>query len=250
MDNMNNKVLATVEGREITEQDIDQLLQSLGPQQAMQFNSEEGKERLLEELINQELFYLDAKDKNMDEEAEFKFELERAKSSLLKQYAMRSLLSDATATEEEITEYYNQNKESFKEEPQAKASHILVDNEEEAQKALNEINDGMSFEEAAKKHSTCPSKEKGGDLGYFTRGRMVPEFEEAAFNMEVGQTSEPVKTQFGYHIIKLEDKKESRELVLDEVRDQINQQLIGMKQNKLYLDKTNELKEKYNIDKK
>lgn len=250
MDNMNNKVLATVEGREITELDIEQLLQSLGPQQAMQFNSEEGKQRLLEELINQELFYLDAKDKKMDEEAEFQFELERAKSSLLKQYAMRSLLSDATATEEEITEYYNQNKETFKEGPQAKASHILVESKEEAEKVLNEINDGMSFEEAAKKYSTCPSKEKGGDLGYFTKGRMVPEFEEAAFNMEVGKISEPVKTQFGYHIIKLEDKKESRELVLDEVRDQINQQLIGMKQNKLYLDKTNELREKYDIDKK
>ncbi|WP_130807559.1 peptidylprolyl isomerase [Senegalia massiliensis] len=247
---MDNKVLATVEGREITEQDIQQLLQSLGPQQAMQFNSEEGKKRLLEELINQELFYLDAKDKNMDEEAEFKLEMERAKSSLLKQYAMRSLLSGADASEEEVTEYYNENKESFKEGQQAKAKHILVESKEEAEKALSEIKEGLSFEEAAKKYSTCPSKEKGGDLGYFTKGRMVPEFEEKAFDMEVGEISEPVKTQFGYHIIKLEDKKEEKQLLLDEVRDQIKQQLIGMKQNKIYIDKTNELKNKYSVDKK
>ncbi|MBS4539554.1 peptidylprolyl isomerase [Clostridium sp. D2Q-11] len=247
---MDNKVLAVVEGREITEQDLQQLLQSLGPQQAMQFNSEEGRQRLLEELINQELFYLDAKDKNMDEEAEFKIELERAKASLLKQYAMRALLSDADVTEKEVTEYYNNNKEMFKEGEQASAKHILVDDKEKAEEIKKELNEGLSFEEAAKKYSSCPSKEKGGDLGYFTKGRMVPEFEEAAFNMNVGEISDPVKTQFGYHIIKLEDKKDEKQLVLDEVRDQIKQQLIGMKQNDLYLNKTSELKGKYNIETK
>lgn len=247
---MNNNVLAVVEGREITEQDLQQLLQSLGPQQAMQFNSEEGKERLLEELINQELFYIDAKDKNMDEEAEFKTELEKAKASLLKQYAMRDLLGNADVTEEEVTEYYNNNKEMFKEGEQASAKHILVDDKDKADEIIKEINEGLSFEEAATKYSSCPSKEKGGDLGYFTKGRMVPEFEAAAFDMNVGEISEPVKTQFGYHIIKLEDKKDERELVLDEVKDQIRQQLIGMKQNKLYLDKTSELKDKYNVEKK
>jgi len=109
---------------------------------SLEFNSEEGKQRLLEELINQELFYLDAKDKNMDEESEFKLEMERAKASLLKQYAMRSLLSGADASEEEVTEYYNENKESFKEGQQAKAKHILVESKEEAEKALSEINKG------------------------------------------------------------------------------------------------------------
>ncbi|MBS4536568.1 peptidylprolyl isomerase [Clostridium sp. D2Q-14] len=247
---MENKVLAVVEGREITEQDLQLLLQSLGQQQAMQFNSEEGREKLLEELINQELFYLDAKERKLDEEDEFKAELEKAKDNLLKQYSMRALLNKIDVTDEEVTEYYNSNKDMFKQGEQAQAKHILVDNEEKANKIIKEINDGLSFEEGAKKYSTCPSKEKGGDLGFFTKGRMVPEFEEAAFDMNVGEISEPVKTQFGYHIIKLEDKKDEKQLSLDEVSVQLKQQLIGMKQNKLYLDKTNKLKEKYSVDKK
>lgn len=247
---MDNKILAVVEGREITEQDLQLLLQSLGQQQAMQFNSEEGKERLLEELINQELFYLDAKDRNLDEEAEFKIELEKAKDSLLKQYSMRALLSDADVTEEEVVEYYNSNKDMFKQGDQAKAKHILVDDEEKANEIAKEIKDGLDFEEAAKKYSTCPSKEKGGDLGYFTKGKMVPEFEAVAFNMNVGEISDPVKTQFGYHIIKLEDIKAEKQLLLDEVKEQLKQQLVGMKQNELYLNKTNELKGKYSVDKK
>lgn len=247
---MNNKVLAVVEGREITEQDLQQLLQSLGPQQAMQFNSEEGRQRLLEELINQELFYLDAKDKNMKEEQEFKAELERAKENLLKQYAMRKLLSKAKVSENEIEDYYNDNKEMFKQGEQVKAKHILVDDKEKAEEIIEELNNGLDFEEAAKKYSKCPSKEKGGDLGYFTKGRMVPEFEEAAFDMKEGEISNPIKTQFGYHIIKVEDKKEESQKTLDEVRGQIEQQLVGSKQNKLYLDETSALKEKYNIEKK
>lgn len=81
------------------------------------------------------------------------------------------------------------------------AKHILVSQDYEMQDVLKKLEEGMSFEEAAEKFSSCPSGKRGGDLGPFTRGQMVPEFEEAAFNLEVGSVSEPVKTQFGYHLI-------------------------------------------------
>ena len=81
------------------------------------------------------------------------------------------------------------------------ARHILVDHEHEAQDILKKLGEGESFEELAQKFSKCPSGAQGGDLGSFGRGRMVPSFEEAAFELEVGQTSDPVKTQFGYHLI-------------------------------------------------
>jgi parvulin-like peptidyl-prolyl isomerase len=88
-----------------------------------------------------------------------------------------------------------------------KASHILVDTKEQADLLKTKINNGESFEALAKKYSKCPSGENGGDLGYFERGQMVPEFEDAAFSLPVGKISEPIHTQFGWHIIKVLDKK-------------------------------------------
>lgn len=88
-----------------------------------------------------------------------------------------------------------------------RASHILVEDESKANELKKEIEDGAEFAEVAKKNSKCPSGESGGDLGFFGKGMMVKEFEDAAFSLEVGQVSEPVKTQFGYHLIIVTDKK-------------------------------------------
>lgn len=89
-----------------------------------------------------------------------------------------------------------------------KASHILVKTEAEAKKLKEEIENGKDFAQAAKEVSLCPSGQNGGDLGYFSRGQMVKEFENAAFSMEIGEISNPVKTQFGYHLLYLTDKKD------------------------------------------
>ena len=89
-----------------------------------------------------------------------------------------------------------------------RASHILVKTEEEAKDLLNKIKEGADFAELAQEHSLCPSKRDGGDLRFFGRGMMVKPFEDAAFELEVGQVSEPVETQFGWHLIKLTDKKD------------------------------------------
>ena len=88
-----------------------------------------------------------------------------------------------------------------------KASHILVSSQSEAIRLEKKIKGGKKFEDLAKKHSQCPSGKKGGDLGYFGKGQMVPEFDAAVFSMEVGAVSGPIKTQFGYHLIKLTDMK-------------------------------------------
>lgn len=243
-----SKVLATVNGREITQDIVLRFLNDLGPETAMQFQSPEGMKKVVEELINQEVLYLDAIENDLNEEKEFKMELERLKEGLIKQYAVSKLLSGASVDEEEIKEFYEANKDQFKNPESARASHILVDSEEKAKEVLKEIEEGKSFEEAAKEHSTCPSKEQGGDLGEFTRGKMIPEFEDAAFAMEIDTVSEPVKSQFGYHIIKLVDKKEESQSKFEEVKDQINQQLLAMKQQEIYLDKTNELRENYKVE--
>jgi peptidyl-prolyl cis-trans isomerase C len=90
---------------------------------------------------------------------------------------------------------------------QVRASHILVNSKAEADKLLNRLRAGAKFEHLAKKHSQCPSGRRGGDLGYFGKGQMVKPFEEVAFSIQKGQVSDPVKTQFGYHIIFVTDKK-------------------------------------------
>lgn len=240
-----NKVVAIVKGKEITQQDVLQFLNDLGPQTAMQFQSPEGMKRVVDELVNQEVLYLDAIENGLNEEKEFKEELEKIKINFLKQYAFRKVISDISATEGEILEFYNEHKEQFKKPESVRASHILVDSEDKANEVLKEISEGLDFEEAARKHSLCPSKDRGGDLGEFTKGQMVVEFEEAAFSMEVDTISEPVRSQFGYHIIKLISKNEASISKLDEVKDQITQQIIGKKQQEVYLNRTEELKNKY-----
>lgn len=242
-----NKVLAAVNGKEITQQDVYTFLRGLDPQVATQFQSPEGVRKLINELVNQEVMYLDAVENAFDQEENFKSELERVKVNVLKQYAISKLLSGISATDEEITKYYNDHKEQFQKPESVKASHILVDEIEKAQKIRNEINEGLSFEEAAGKYSTCPSKQAGGDLGEFEKGKMVPEFEEVAFNMEEGKLSEPVKTQFGYHLIKVQYRKAANMRTLEEVKEQVTQRVVALKQQESYLRKTEELKNKYEV---
>lgn len=243
-----NKVLAIVEGKEITEKDVEFLLAGIGPQQAMQFNNEEGRKRLLDELINQEMFYLEAIEKGYDKEEAFKLELQKAKENILKQMAIRELLDNIQVTDEEVKEFYEEHKEQFVSPESVRAQHILVKEEDKAKEILAEIKEGLSFEEAAKKYSECPSKAQGGDLGEFTKGKMVPEFEAAAFELAVGELSDLVKTQFGYHIIKVTDKKEKGTKNFEEVKSQIKNQILAMKQNKEYLDKTNSLRSKFKFE--
>lgn len=111
-----------------------------------------------------------------------------------------------------------------------------------------EIEGGLDFSDAAVKYSSCPSKEAGGSLGSFSKGKMVPEFEEAAFNLEIGQLSEPVKTQFGYHLIMVDSKTEGGTMSFEEVKDGIKQNLLNQKQFEAYNNKVAELKAKYTVE--
>ncbi len=243
-----DRVLAVVNDKEITEGIVLKFLNDMGPQAAMQFQSPEGIKKVVEELVNQELIYFSALDEGLNNDEEFKRELKRHEEGLLKQYAVSKILSDISVSEEELLDYFNNNRIRFIKPESVRASHILVEALEEAEKALEEVKSGLSFADAAKKYSSCPSKEQGGDLGEFTKGQMVPEFEEAAFNMEVGTISEPVKSQFGYHLIQLNEKNDVTSFESEEVKDQLRQQLIGQKQEEIYVNKTNELKDKYKVE--
>lgn len=241
------KVLAVVDGREIREADFMELVQSIG-QNAGQFRSPEGQQQLLQELITQELLYSEALAMKLDEEQEFMDALEHMKSNLLKQYAMRNLLGNITVTPEEVKTYFMAHRDAFKKPEAATASHILVASKEKADEILGEIKAGLDFAEAAKKYSSCPSKEQGGDLGEFTKGRMVPEFETAAFALEVGEISEPVQTQFGFHIIRLDAYSPEEPSKLEDIENQVSDQCVNAKRQEIYLAKREELSKLYSIE--
>lgn len=243
---MEKKVLATVGTKEITNYDIENALKSLDPYQAMHFNSEEGKKQLLEDLVNQELFYMEAKDQELHNDENFKAEMKKVEENMLKQYAINNVLTSVTLTDEEKLAFYEANKSKFNKPETASAKHILVDTEEKATELLNKINAGeVSFEEAAQQHSTCPSKDAGGDLGSFPRGQMVPEFEEAVFSMDKNEVRGPVQTQFGYHLIKLDERQEGGQSEYEEVKNEIEKTLMYQKQSEVYSKKLNDLRAKY-----
>jgi len=245
---MSEKVLAKVNGNEITEADKNNLLRSLGEERAAQFQGPQGDALLIKELVNQELFYFDAIDSNLEESEAFKSEIEKAKTNILKQLNIHNTLKDIKVSEDELKEVYESNKEKYGKAESIGAKHILVKDEEKINEIAEELKGDLTFEEAAKKYSTCPSKERGGDLGTFEKGKMVPAFESVAFNLEIGEVSEPVKTQFGYHIIKTTEKIEPSESSFEEVKDQITQELTIKKQNDVYLTKVENLKENYDVE--
>lgn len=138
--------------------------------------------------------------------------------------------SKVKVTDEEISKYFEENKESFNQAEQVKASHILVEDEAKAKEIKAKLDAGEDFAKLAKENSTDEgTAAKGGDLGYFPKGKMMPEFEAAAFSMKVGEISDPVKTDYGYHIIKVTDKKEAKEAVLADHKEEIKDTLLNQK---------------------
>ena len=243
-----NNVLATVGGMPITEEEVNEFLQGLGPR-GQAYNNPEGKKAILGQLVANKLLLLDARRNLYEAEPAFKAELAKLRDNLLISYAADKAVANATVSDKDAEDYYNQNKERFMKEEGVNASHILVDSEEKALEILAKIKAGeISFEEAAE-NSSCPSKANGGNLGDFGRGQMVPEFDVAVFAMEVGEISDaPVKTQFGYHLIKLNAKNPAEEMPFAEIAPEIKNALLQEKQRAAYESKINQLKILYPVD--
>ncbi|WP_288867657.1 peptidylprolyl isomerase [uncultured Parvimonas sp.] len=237
---MEKNVMAVVNGVEILESDVDRFTELMG-NRALPYKSPEGKKQLCEELVKQELIIQDCYNRKLDESEAFVKEINEIKRSILAKHFLSELFDDIKASDEEIKEYYEENKNLFMSKYSFKAKHILVESEEKANELKNLCENGESFEELAMKHSMCPSKEVGGDLGEFSQGQMVLEFENACIDAEVGKVTEPVKTQFGYHLIKLESKTDPKELSLEEVRDEIEKTIIKAKEQIAYVQKMDAL---------
>ena len=242
-------VLASVNGKAITEEDVTRFIMAMG-RNGQAYNNPQGRAAVLEQLIAQRLFLLDAQRNLYEREQAFKDQLAAVKEQLLMEYAITKCVESVRITEEEVRSYYDSHKEEMTEGETVNASHILVDSEDKANEILASINAGeITFEDAARQHSTCPSSQQGGSLGDFGRGQMVPEFDTACFEMAEGEVRGPVKTQFGYHIIRLNKKNAAEALSYNDVRSQLYEQLTREKQQAAYQSKINQLKIMYPVDK-
>lgn len=184
-------------------------------------------DQVLEELITLELMRQAAKKQGLDKSPEVEIEMKTMRARVLANALLNNLTENVDTSDEKLkSEYDKQIAEANVHE--YNASHILLEDEAKAKEIIIELDGGADFAEAAKKYSTGPSSENGGDLGWFDAGTMVPEFSAAAAELEIGKYSEtPVKTQFGYHIIKLSDKRAKEPQPFDTVKEQVRGMLIN-----------------------
>ncbi len=249
MDNMQDRVLAQVGGRPIMASEVEAALISMG-QRAQSYNNPQGRAMILEQLIANRLFLMDAQKNLYEREPAFKEQLTRVKEEMLTNYAIQKAVEKVRVTDDEAKKFFDENPDQFAGEATFNASHILVDSRELAEELGSKIAAGeISFEDAARAHSTCPSGQNGGELGDFGHGQMVPEFEAACAALEIGAISAPVQTQFGWHLVKLNNKSEAAPLKYEDVKAEIKNALMGQKQQAAYQSKINQLKILFPVDK-
>ena len=214
-----NPVLAKVNGSEIRQSDLALAEEELGPSLA-QMDPATKKDNVLSFLIDMKIVSKAAEDKKIENGEEFKKRLAFTRNRLL----MDSLLATegkAATTDEAMKKVYEDASKQITGEQEVHARHILVETEDEAKAVVEELKKGADFAELAKKKSKDPGASDGGDLGFFTKDQMVPEFSVVAFTLEPGKISDPVKSQFGWHVIKVEEKRNRQAPPFEQVKAQI-----------------------------
>jgi peptidyl-prolyl cis-trans isomerase C len=189
-------------------------------------NSPQARETLINELVIQELLVQQANDMNLSENEQIATQLKIMERNLLAEAAVRKMLEEQGPSASDVETAYETNKNTMDKE--YKASHILVESEEKAQELINELEEGAEFAELAKSNSSDSSAAQGGSLGWFTTNMMVPAFSESVSELEKGNYTEtPVQTQFGWHVIKLDDVRDTEPPTLESMRPEIMQRLQG-----------------------
>jgi len=221
------KPIAVVNGYTITQGQMEATLAKLNPQTRARVASPEGKKDFVDYLVNQVLLEQAALKKGLDKDPEIASELAISQRQLLFTVMMEKEIQNTPVTDEQLKKWYSENLADLMQPETVKARHILVKDEKTAKKVQGLLKKkDAKFEDLAAEYSIEPgAKESGGDLGYFAKGQMVPEFEKVAFAMKAGEISDIVKTQFGFHIIKVEDKKAAGPIPLEQIKEQVSRKL-------------------------
>ena len=234
--------VATVDGIAITYNDVslveDELMAVYG-----QLPEEQRFQTLVGYMVNRILASEAAKKAGLENDADVaKIKAFMERKALQDVYIAKMLME--RVREEDVTAYYDKEIKNGPVEEEVRARHILLDNREAADAVVADLENGADFAALAKERSKGPSGPSGGDLGYFSKQSMVPAFSDAAFNLTAGETSPPVQTQFGWHVIRVEDRRNRPVPPFDQVRDQIYQLLISEAQRNIY----DEMRAKASVD--
>jgi peptidyl-prolyl cis-trans isomerase C len=219
-------VVASINGKPITEADLELASQAFGEQIA-KVPPEDRRRAVLDVLVDLNLMANAATAEGLDKTEGFQRQLALLRAQALRSEFFRTEI-EGKATDEAVKKRYEAEIAKVAPQEEVQASHILVKTEEEAKAIIKELDAGGDFAAIAKEKSQDPGSAKmGGDLGYFTEGKMVPEFEKAAFALDVGKYTEtPVKSQYGYHVIKVTDKRKQPLPTYDQVKDQVKQMVL------------------------
>ena len=234
--------VATVDGIAITYNDVslveDELMSVYG-----QLPEEQRFQTLVGYMVNRILASEAAKKAGLENDADVaKIKAFMDRKALQDVYIAKMLME--RVREEDVTAYYDKEIKNGPVEEEVRARHILLDNREAADAVVADLENGADFAALAKERSKGPSGPSGGDLGYFSKQSMVPAFSDAAFKLVAGETSPPVQTQFGWHVIRVEDRRNRPVPPFDQVRDQIYQLLISEAQRDIY----DEMRAKASVD--
>lgn len=220
------KDVATINGKGLSEDQYKEALAQLGPQADMVKTNPEIRKQFLDHIIESTLLANEAKNQKIDDSDRFASMVDTAKRDILAKLFLEKYIAD-NSTDPKLLEYFEKNKAKFTEK-EVKAAHILFGEKEKAQaeKTLKEVLAKNNFDELMKKYATEKNGSKGGDLNWFKQGRMVPEFEKAAFNTEKGKVyAQLIKTQFGFHIIKVVDVRGGDTVKFEDKKQEVEQEI-------------------------
>ena len=241
---LDKNTVASVNGKNISQKQYEEHLKLLSSQAPQGKQAPINRQAVLNDLINKEILLQEAKKKKLDKDKKVRAQLKKIKNNLMVQALLSRSAAAKPITEKEMKEVYD--KQIGNADPtEYKARHILLKDEARAKELIKQLNDGEDFEETAKKESTGPSGKNGGDLGWFSSAQMVPAFSQATAKLMKGTHSQtPVKTRFGFHIIKLED---SRKRELPKYKD-VKEQIRPVIQNKRLQEYVMKLRSKAKIE--
>ncbi len=231
-----DKVVLKVGDSKITIKEINEKINAMPAQYKEYYNTPEGKKQLIENLKKEFLILETAKKENYGSNKDVVEQLEKVKSQVIVAIFLRDKIDKVVNfSDGDTKKYFNEHKDEFKTKDQVKAKHILVKTEDEAKDIIAKLNKGADFGALATDLSIDPSgKTNKGELGWFSKGQMVKPFESAAFALEKGQyTKAAVQTQYGWHVILVEDKKAAQDLGYDEAKEDIKNFLVQKKQKEI-----------------
>ena len=218
------RVVATINGADITDEDVAVAMEDLGPTLPRELDAAQRASYVLDYLIDTKMVAQKAVADKVADQPDFQRKLAYYRDKALMESVLGTVAKDSS-TDAAMHKVYDDAAKAQKPEPEAHASHILVETEEQAKAVIARLKAGEDFAKVAKEVSKDPGSE-GGDLGWFTKDRMVPEFADAAFAMEPGQLSAPVKSQFGWHVIRLDEKRTRPFPAFEAVKDQVARYVV------------------------